>query len=241
MKTDVPQGIEQLLVGLFEGAPVWHWQHMMSSLCFIFKFGELFLTGACFIFLTFTFLAHPFVVPSIHSVSIPCYAHRGVDGAGGDIPPVPSASRGGGATTYWLHSLLAEWGKSLMKHHGSVLGCNSLGSGDQRGQPGQMAFYIFRGNKIFFSIITLQMKACLLKATLPNGQLLLEFLFSFVRFCKYLHKECYFCWVNLWPIQQFCISLYIFWKVFITLVALRVMSYFSILWTTWYFIYFWTL
>lgn len=69
-------------------------------------------------------------------------------------PPESSASRGW-AATYWLHSLLAEWGKHLMKHHGSVPGCSSLGSGNQRGQPGQMTFYLFRGNKISFSIVTL--------------------------------------------------------------------------------------
>lgn len=62
------------LVGLFDSAPVRHWEHMPLSLCFIFKFGEVFLAGICFIFLSFTFLAHPFIAPSIHSVSIPYYA-----------------------------------------------------------------------------------------------------------------------------------------------------------------------
>ena len=101
----------------------------------------------------------------------------------------------GRGTTYWLHSLLAEGGGSLMKHHGSVLWshrCNSLESGDHRGKTKHLAFYLFRRNKTFFSITTLQMKACLVKVTLPIGQLFLECFFfvvvvCFVLLCNYLH------------------------------------------------------
>ena len=73
-KTDFPQRTMQLLVRLFDNAPVQHREHMPLSLCFIFKFGEVFLAGICFIFLSFIFLVHPFIAPSFHSVLPPCYA-----------------------------------------------------------------------------------------------------------------------------------------------------------------------
>ena len=74
-----------------------------------------------------------------------------------------------------------------MKHHGSVLWshrCNSLESGDHREQTKQLAFYLFRRNKTFFSITNLQTKACLLKVILPIGQLLLQCLFWFCSFLQ---------------------------------------------------------
>ena len=76
-----------------------------------------------------------------------------------------------------------------MKHHGSVLWshrCNSLESGDHRGKTKHLAFYLFRRNKTFFSITTLQMKACLVKVTLPIGQLLLECFLFVCLFCSSL-------------------------------------------------------
>ena len=60
----------QLLVGLFDNAPVQHQEHIPLSLCFIFKFGKVFLAGICFIFLSFFHFLGSSIHCPIHSLCI---------------------------------------------------------------------------------------------------------------------------------------------------------------------------
>ena len=132
---------------------------------------------ALYFFLSFSWFIHS--LPHPFTLYCPLVMHNPLD--------VQHHGDEGKGTTYWLHSLLAEGGGSLMKHHGSVLWshrCNSLESGDHRGQTKRLAFYLFRRKKTFFPITTSQMKACLLKVILPIGQLLLQCLFLFCSFLQ---------------------------------------------------------